>query len=306
MARTLRANWKGQRPSWVSMRLASRVAGGGLLVATGAIHLDLYVTGYRTIPTIGWLFLVQVVVAFVLGTVVLSTGHRAVAALGAGFAASTLGGYLIALQFGLFGFKEVTTTAGEAAGAVEVAAIATLAALTLLPGSSSRRVGDVVGPGRAFDGLVETLLPGARWVAVGVTALAAVLLGVSSATGPTSAVPVSARAGRTLVKVATVGGTRVLVDARGFVLYWFVRDRPDKSVCYGTCANYWPPVTGIPVAGEGVTGTLGAIVRKGGAHQVTYNRHPLYRYIGDTHPGQAVGNGIDLNGGVWHEMVVSG
>jgi hypothetical protein len=38
-------------------QLALRLAGAGLLIATGAIHLDLYLTGYRTIPTIGWLFL---------------------------------------------------------------------------------------------------------------------------------------------------------------------------------------------------------------------------------------------------------
>ena len=37
--------------------LALRLAGGGLLIAAGAIHLDLYLTGYRSIPTIGWLFL---------------------------------------------------------------------------------------------------------------------------------------------------------------------------------------------------------------------------------------------------------
>ena len=36
--------------------LALRLA-GGLLIAAGAIHLDLYLTGYRSIPTIGWLFL---------------------------------------------------------------------------------------------------------------------------------------------------------------------------------------------------------------------------------------------------------
>ena len=38
-------------------RLALRLAGGGLLIATGATHLDLYLTGYQSIPTIGWLFL---------------------------------------------------------------------------------------------------------------------------------------------------------------------------------------------------------------------------------------------------------
>ena len=40
-------------------RLGLRLAGAGLLAAAGAIHLDLYLTGYRTIPTIGWLFLLQ-------------------------------------------------------------------------------------------------------------------------------------------------------------------------------------------------------------------------------------------------------
>src|ERR1700693_4310591 len=51
-----------------------RVCASGLLFATGAIHLDLYLTGYRTIPTIGWLFLLQVVTAFGLGLAVLAIG----------------------------------------------------------------------------------------------------------------------------------------------------------------------------------------------------------------------------------------
>jgi hypothetical protein len=38
-------------PGWPAVVL--RVAGSGLLIATAAIHLDLYLTGYRTIPTIG-------------------------------------------------------------------------------------------------------------------------------------------------------------------------------------------------------------------------------------------------------------
>ncbi len=44
--------------------LLLRVAGAGLLFATAAIHLDLYLTGYRTIQTIGPLFLFQVIAAF--------------------------------------------------------------------------------------------------------------------------------------------------------------------------------------------------------------------------------------------------
>ena len=53
-----------------------RVAGAGLLIATAAIHLDLYLTGYRTIPVIGWLFLLQVIAAFGLGLAVLALPGR--------------------------------------------------------------------------------------------------------------------------------------------------------------------------------------------------------------------------------------
>src|SRR6266700_2548812 len=102
----------GERPAsgWPAVIL--RVAGSGLLIATAAIHLDLYLTGYRTIPVIGWLFLLQVIAAFGLAAVVLVSGSRLAAAAGAGFALSTLGGYLLSVWIGLFGFTEVRTTAG--------------------------------------------------------------------------------------------------------------------------------------------------------------------------------------------------
>ena len=93
---------------------------------------------------------------------------------------------------------------------------------------------------------------------------------------------------------------------RGYTLYWFAPDSPTKSTCYGTCAVYWPPVIGSPVAGAGVTGKLGTIKRTGGATQVTYDGHPLYTYVGDSAPGQATGNDINLNGGYWYEMAESG
>ena len=125
------------RPDWP--RLLLRLSGGGLLIATAAIHLDLYLTGYRTIPTIGWLFLLQVIAAFILGLAVLAipaamvVPGRIAAVAGAGFAASTLGGYLLTVWIGLFGFKEVRTTAGITAGILEIAAFIVLAALALAP-----------------------------------------------------------------------------------------------------------------------------------------------------------------------------
>ena len=280
--------------------LGPRVAGAGLLAATGAIHLDLYLTGYRSIPTIGWLFLLQVIAAFGLAVAVLVTGSRLAAAAGALFALSTLGGYLLSVQFGLFGFKEIRTTAGIVAGVIEVAAFAVLAVLALSPAAQRQQAGPVASPGTARARL-QSGAPGAGWIAAGVSVVALVLLGaaVAGASGPAPSA-----AGE--LKTEKVGGVSVLTNAKGYTLYWFAPDTPTKSVCNGSCAGYWPPVTGTPSAGPGVTGKLGTIKRSNGATQATYDGHPLYTYVADTAPGQVHGNNVNLNGGLWHEVTVSG
>ena len=75
--------WLTAAPARQPWRLGLRVAGAGLLAATGAIHLDLYLTGYRSIPIIGWMFLLQVITAVGLAVAVLATGSRLLAAAGA-------------------------------------------------------------------------------------------------------------------------------------------------------------------------------------------------------------------------------
>ena len=286
-------------PGWP--RLALRVTGGGLLIATGAIHLDLYLTGYQSIPTIGVLFLLQVIAAFGLGVIVLTTGSRVASAAGAVFAISTLGGYLLSLQFGLFGFREVRTDAGIVAGLIEVVAFAVLAALALAPGSQRKAAQSADQPGTLIDRLQEGTWR-AGWPVAALSVLAAVLLVVAvSAAGPTSSSSPGA-----LLKITTIRGITVLTNAKGFTLYWFVPDTPTRSNCNGSCASYWPPVVGSPTAGPGVTGQLGTIKRSDGTTQATYDKHPLYTYIGDSDPGQARGNNINLNGGVWHQVLESG
>jgi predicted lipoprotein with Yx(FWY)xxD motif len=110
----------------------------------------------------------------------------------------------------------------------------------------------------------------------------------------------------TALTTAKMGGALVLTDAKGFTLYWFVPDTSAKSNCNGSCAHFWPPLKGPVTAGSGVTGKLATITRSDGSVQATFNGHPLYTYVGDTAPVQAKGNGLNLSGGVWHEVTVSG
>ena len=261
------------------------IAGAALLVADGAIHLDLYLTGYRTIPTIGWLFLLQVIAAFALALAILVTGSWVAAAAGAGFAVSVLGGYLLSIWFGLFGFTEVRTTAGIWAGIIDVAAFATLALA-------------------AAPALPEALNLGRRVVpaVAAASVVALVLLGVAEATPKTQ--PVAT--GADVLQARNVSGVNLLTNARGLTLYWFAPDTSSKSACYGSCAVYWPPVTGTPSAGPGVTGHLGTITRTDGTIQATYDGHPLYTYISDSAPGQTSGNNLNLNGGLWHDVPITG
>ena len=132
----------------------------------------------------------------------------------------------------------------------------------------------------------------------------------SSAPAPSStpaagAPPAPSSSGTTLM-VRTIGGTQVLTNSAGLTLYWFAPDTSTMSKCTGSCATYWPPVKGPATAGSGVTGTLGVITRPDGTMQATYDGHPLYTYAADTAPGQNKGNGLNVSGGLWHEMTVSG
>ena len=127
--------------------------------------------------------------------------------------------------------------------------------------------------------------------------------GGSSGGSSGSSSPVAAAS--STLKTASIGGATVLTNGKGFTLYSFAPDTPTKSNCNGACAKFWPPVKG-PATASGVKGTFATIKRSNGATQATFDGHPLYTYVGDTSPGQAKGNGLNLSGGVWHEVTTSG
>jgi predicted lipoprotein with Yx(FWY)xxD motif len=93
----------------------------------------------------------------------------------------------------------------------------------------------------------------------------------------------------------------MLFDSRRQAIYIFERDPEGRSVCYGECAQAWPPVLtrGKPVAGRGVRASLlGTIKRRGGRRQVTYGGKPLYFYAHER-PGEVRCHNVNLNGGLW-------
>jgi predicted lipoprotein with Yx(FWY)xxD motif len=108
------------------------------------------------------------------------------------------------------------------------------------------------------------------------------------------------------LKSTAVG--KVLVGANGRTLYLFTADKGAKSVCYGQCATYWPPlIADKPTAGAGLDASmLGTTKRKDGKLQVTYNGHPVYFFAVDKKAGDIKGQGYVHFGGAWWTVSAAG
>lgn len=107
------------------------------------------------------------------------------------------------------------------------------------------------------------------------------------------------------VEISTTDLGDVLVDGEGYTLYVFEPDNRSAPTCVDACMDAWPPLLtdGIPKAGEGVDEEMVSTVDTGGAEQVTYDGWPLYRFAGDSEPGQTNGQG---SGGVWFVIAPDG
>ena len=94
---------------------------------------------------------------------------------------------------------------------------------------------------------------------------------------------------------------RILVNASGRTLYYFVPERGGRIVCTGQCTGAWPPLfaaTMAPTASTALPGQL-SVVARANSEQVTYNRWPLYTFVGDKGPDQTNGQGVVGFGGKW-------
>jgi predicted lipoprotein with Yx(FWY)xxD motif len=105
----------------------------------------------------------------------------------------------------------------------------------------------------------------------------------------------SSAAGVIVNAASSPGLGMVLTGPNGMTLYTHAGDTATSSTCTGACATAWPPLdtTGQPMAGTGVTGSLGTLTRPDGTTQVSFGGHPLYYWQGDTKAGDVTGNGIE-------------
>jgi hypothetical protein len=104
------------------------VIDAALLITSGAIHLHLWDIAYRHVATLGPLFLVQGIVAILMGLAILVTRNILLVAAGAALCIGTIGGFILADTVGIFGFKlPYITTEAWTVLVVEIVAIIALA-----------------------------------------------------------------------------------------------------------------------------------------------------------------------------------
>jgi hypothetical protein len=150
------------RPWWADLllrgpgdlpSLASRVAvtvviaaGAVCLAGSGVIHLYLWGKqyGYKDVPTIGPLFIIQGIAAILVAVGVIVTRRVGVLLVGAGMLFASVVALVLAVYVGLFGFKDSwlapyawTSFYEELAGGVLLLAAAGVLAWPGLPGRSS-------------------------------------------------------------------------------------------------------------------------------------------------------------------------
>jgi predicted lipoprotein with Yx(FWY)xxD motif len=126
-------------------------------------------------------------------------------------------------------------------------------------------------------------------------AVFAIGVGISLAKAPTTTLKSS--------KISALQLT-VLADAKGRTLYRLKPETSKHLLCTSKlCLSVWLPSTvkskttkvKLP---KGITGKV-TLLHRGKAYQVCVGGLPLYRFVGDSAKGKAVGQHIKSFGGVW-------
>ncbi len=133
-----------RRPTVVVTTLAA----SALMVASGAIHLHLFTVGFSGLPTIGPLFLLQGIGSIVAALLASALRWAATALLGGAAMLATLAGFLVSVNYGIFGFQDTFVGTNQvAAFVIEIVAAVlflTAAAVALAPRGRERPRGGAV------------------------------------------------------------------------------------------------------------------------------------------------------------------
>jgi predicted lipoprotein with Yx(FWY)xxD motif len=141
------------------------------------------------------------------------------------------------------------------------------------------------------------------------SSMPALTIGSTPATSTPPATPVPSVQVRATVGTATGALGTFLVGPDGKTLYLFEADKTSHSTCSGSCTLVWLPLitSGPAVAESGVKQSLlSTSQRADGTKQVVYNGHPLYSYVGDTKPGDTLGEGLNCFGAGWDVVSPAG
>jgi predicted lipoprotein with Yx(FWY)xxD motif len=120
-------------------------------------------------------------------------------------------------------------------------------------------------------------------------------------TAPPTTLPQTPVPAADTVRLMDTSLGKVLTDAEGLTLYFFVTDLAGEgtSTCYGRCAELWPifSVENVLVSPPLRASDFSSITRTDGSKETTYRGWPLYSWWNDTKPGDVLGEGI---GKVWY------
>jgi hypothetical protein len=130
-------------------------AGCAMLAASGVLHFHLWSSeGYRHIPIIGPLFLAQAIVGVVVAIATAIFRKLVLVAGAAGLLVSSIGGLLISIWWGLFGWQESSSApyVGMAFAIEAIGAVFLVVATVLMAWAwwSGLRSGPVANRGRAL------------------------------------------------------------------------------------------------------------------------------------------------------------
>ncbi len=118
------------------------VLGAALMVWSAVIHLQLWSDGYRSIPVIGPLFLIQGIGSIALALLLVARRRVYLLAAGAGLMAGTGAGLLLSVTIGLFGFRDsLGIPEAQTSLMVEFTGAAVLAGAAAVLAAGSSRLG---------------------------------------------------------------------------------------------------------------------------------------------------------------------